>query len=157
MVEWLYVDNKIRINKNDSMDIYSWRENKSIPSYWFKIKPSFNNIYYQINFNKKKCSLHRLVYKAHNKDWDIDDNSKLNCIDHINTDSTDNRIENLRVVTHQQNSFNRNAKGYNWNKKHKKWRAQIYIDGKGIHLGYFKKEEDARQSYLNAKEVYHKI
>ena len=156
-VEWLYVDNKIRINKNDSMDIYSWRENKTRPSYWFKIKPSFNTNYYQINFNKKKCSLHRIIYKAHNPEWDIDDNGKLNCIDHINRDSTDNRIENLRVVTNQQNQFNKNAKGYYWNKKNNKWCARIRIDDKLIQLGHFKKEEDAAIAYLKAKEIYHKM
>jgi len=34
MVEWLYLElnnKKLRINPNDSMDIYSWREYKTIP------------------------------------------------------------------------------------------------------------------------------
>ena len=164
-VEWLYADinnKKLRINKNDSMDIYSWRETKIIQSYWYKIKPTllirkcgYKN--YRIRINKKMYALSRVVFKSYNNDWDIEDISNNNHIDHININSIDNRIENLRILTHQQNSFNTNAKGYTWDKRVKKWKAQISINGKIKYLGYFKKEEDARQSYLKAKEVYHKI
>ena len=38
-----------------------------------------------------------------------------------------------------------------------KWKAQIRLDGKLKHLGYFVNEEDARNAYLNAKLIYHKI
>jgi len=163
-VEWLYVDinnKKLRINKNDSLDIYCWRDWVKKP-YWYKIKISLATQkcgykYYSIYINKKRYGLSRIIYKAHNKDWDITDNSKNNHIDHINRDSTDNRIKNLRVVTNQQNHFNRNAKGYSWSKKENKWRAQIRINGKAKFLGYFDNDEDAHIAYLNAKEVYHKI
>jgi len=60
-------------------------------------------------------------------------------------------------LTQQQNNCNRNAKGYYWDKAKKKWRARIKINGKQKSLGYFKKEEDARQSYLKGKEIYHKF
>jgi len=164
-MDWLYADinnKKLRINKNDSMDIYSWRETKIIQSYWYKIKPTLNirkcgYKNYRIRINKKRYGLSRVVFKAHNNDWDIEDISKNNCVDHININSIDNRIENLRILTHQQNQFNTNTKGYSWDKKKNKWQAAISINGKKKHLGYFKKEEDARQSYLKGKEIYHKI
>jgi len=35
--------------------------------------------------------------------------------------------------------------------------AQICIGGKSIFLGVFIEEEDARQAYLDAKEIYHSI
>ena len=163
-VEWLYVDidnQKLKINKNDSMDIYTWREWVKKP-YWYKIKiklETHKSGYkrYRICINRKKSSLSRFVYKAHNPEWDITDNSKNNHIDHINRNSLDNRIENLRVVTNQQNCFNRTAKGYCWNKKENKWHAAIRLNGKNKHLGCFDKEQDARQAYLKAKEVYHKM
>jgi len=165
MVEWLYLElnnKKLRINPNDSMDIYSWREYKTIPDVWFKIKPTFNinqsgYKLYKLRINKKNYLLSRIVFKAHNNDWDITDVSKNNQIDHININSIDNRIENLRILTQQQNNCNRNAKGYYWDKAKKKWRARIKINGKQKSLGYFKKEEDARQSYLKGKEIYHKF
>jgi hypothetical protein len=85
------------------------------------------------------------------------DNSKL-YIDHINHITNDNRIENLRIVTHQQNQFNRsNVKGYYWNKISRNWSSYIYLNKKLIYLGSFNTEEEAHQAYLQAKEKYHYI
>jgi hypothetical protein len=81
----------------------------------------------------------------------------VECIDHINGVRDDNRIENLREVTNQQNQFNTNAKGYHFNKKVNKFQTQITINSKKIHLGYFNTEQEARQAYLEAKEKYHII
>ena len=79
-------------------------------------------------------------------------------VDHINGIRHDNRLENLRLVTHQQNQHNyTKALGYSWHKQHNKWMAKIGIDGRGIHLGYFVNPEDARQAYLDAKSKYHKF
>jgi hypothetical protein len=79
-------------------------------------------------------------------------------VDHINGIRHDNRLENLRLVTHQQNNFNRTkAKGYGWNKRVRKWHAQIKIDGKQQFLGNFDSEEDAHNAYLEAKERLHII
>jgi len=99
-----------------------------------------------------------MLYLARNPGWDIFDCSSSNCIDHINHSRTDNSIENLRVVTNQQNHFNRsNVKGYTWSKRDSKWRAQIMLNQKNKHLGLFEKEEDARAAYLDAKKIYHKF
>lgn len=78
-------------------------------------------------------------------------------IDHINRNPSDNRIENLRVVTPQQNTFNTNAKGYYFHKPSKKYLARLVISGKYIHIGYFDNEKDAHEAYLTAKKKYHKI
>ena len=103
---------------------------------------------------QKSYRVHRIVAFAF-LGLDID-NPKIK-IDHINRNTTDNYVSNLRMVTHQQNQFNRNAKGYTWNKQNQKWLSQIIIDGKPIYLGYFDLEDDARNAYLIAKEKYHII
>ena len=103
-IDWLYGtinDKKIRMNKNDCLDLYSWRECKVKDNYWQKIKPTLDtNKYgyssYRIGVNKKVFILSRVVYKLHNPDWDITNYSINNFIDHINGDPTDNKIENLR-------------------------------------------------------------
>lgn len=78
--------------------------------------------------------------------------------DHRNHNTLDNREFNLRIVTHQQNSFNRkNVKGYFWNKRHGKYNAQIMINGKNIYLGLFNTTKEAHSVYLKAKKLYHKI
>ena len=75
--------------------------------------------------------------------------------DHANHDSLDNRKVNLRICTRSQNQHNRvqhknmtsKYKGVYWNKKYEKWRARIRINGKQIHIGYFKTEIDAGKAY----------
>lgn len=77
-------------------------------------------------------------------------------IDHENGNTADNRKSNLRIADNQINQHNRHsAKGYYWNKKDKRWKAQITINKKHIHLGNYKTEDEARQAYLKAKAIYH--
>ena len=76
-------------------------------------------------------------------------------VDHINRDRVDNRKENLRFVTPQQNRFNTGAKGYR--KRGEKWDAQIMLNKKQIHLGTFETEEEAKTAYQLAKVIHHLI
>jgi hypothetical protein len=79
-------------------------------------------------------------------------------IDHINGVRFDNRLCNLRPVTRQQNQWNRNtAKGYYFHKANKKYKAQIRLNYKNFHVGYYNTEEQAREAYLQAKQKYHNI
>ena len=162
-VEATINDRLIRINKNDSMDIYIWRDYYIKTPKWVKKKPTLTTDKktgykkYIMGINDKTCRLSRIVYKAHNNDWDITDTSDNNFIDHINNNSLDNRIENLRILTHQQNQFNTKAKGYSWCNRDKIWKAEIKLDYVKIYLGSFKEEADAKNAYLEAKEKYHII
>ena len=76
-------------------------------------------------------------------------------IDHIDLDKSNNRIENLRLITKSGNSQNSKRKGYFWDTRANKWRSQIKIDGKTIHLGFFTEEQTARATYLEAKRLLH--
>lgn len=78
-------------------------------------------------------------------------------IDHINRNKSDNRINNLREVTHQQNMFNRYSKGFHLNKNTNKYEASIRLNNKKIWLGSFDNEDDAVKTYLQAKKIYHII
>ena len=79
-------------------------------------------------------------------------------LDHKNGIRSDNRINNLRSVTHKQNTFNNTvAKGYCFDKSRGKFKSSIKVDGKMINLGRFDKEEDARNCYIEAKKKYHII
>ena len=76
--------------------------------------------------------------------------------DHINGDGLDNRRENLRIATHRENMQNlhilKSSKhpGITWCKKHKKWRAKIYVLGRHYSLGEFDDQKSAADAYLNA-------
>ena len=117
-----------------------------------------NPRYIRIRINKKLYLLHRLIYKYHNEEWDITDISHNNLIDHININSLDNRIENLRIVTGSQNTRNQNKKencsskyiGVSWNKQRNKWKVSIEINGKKKYLGSFDNEEEAYECYKKA-------
>tara|TARA_R110002126_G_scaffold26661_1_gene89890 strand:- start:47 stop:544 length:498 start_codon:yes stop_codon:yes gene_type:complete len=148
----------LMINEDNPDDIKIWKNNKYSKSRWNQIKIITRPDGYKvITITPKLYRLHRINYFAHNQDWNIHDSSPSNQIDHEDIDCTNNNIENLRVVTHQENRFNTKAKGYYWRKKEQKWHARIMVDGKYKHLGYFVLEEDARNAYLTAKEIYHVI
>ena len=76
-------------------------------------------------------------------------------VDHINNVKTDNRLENLQLITHRENvSKDRKGSskhtGVSWNKRRSKWKSSIQINGKPKHLGYFTDELEAAQAYQNA-------
>ncbi len=110
--------------------------------------------YLHTSIGNRKLKVHRLVWIFHH--GEIKDGME---IDHINHDGTDNRIENLRVVNSTDNKRNKtkqrnNTSGKNgvyWVKKVNKWRAIIYICGKGKHLGYFKDLDSAAKARLKAE------
>ncbi len=139
-----------------SGDFY-WRVQTN-PRALVGMKAGANSIslgYRSINVDKK-------TYKAHNLVWFYFHGVfPKNVIDHINGNRMDNRIENLRDVTQQQNVWNlqramRNSKsgilGVDWVPPKKKWRAQIRMDGKKKCIGYFSSAEEAGAAYQNAKK-----
>ena len=99
---------------------------------------------------------HRVVWYLAYGEWPQGE------IDHINGDKSDNRLKNLRDVTHQQNMLNKASqqatskfKGVHWHKKNKKWRATLWNGTSKLHLGMFNCEKEAALAYDQAaKEVF---
>lgn len=105
--------------------------------------------YNQIRYRGKTYKNYRLVWSYFN--GEIPEELE---IDHINGVRNDDRIENLRPVTRQQNAFNRKkAKGYHL--ENGMYRAYIYLDGKKKNLGSFVSETEARNAYMSAKRDIH--
>ena len=138
-----------------------YKTGKSKTEKWYKIKLSLDTGYkrfaFQIEGKKKSFYYHRVMYYAHNPEWNIYDSSINNFIDHIDRTTTNNHISNLRVVTNQENNFNTKSKGYSFNKASGKHRARIRLNGKSVHIGYFNTPEEAREAYLKKKEILHII
>lgn len=78
--------------------------------------------------------------------------------DHRDRNGRNNQKNNLRLCTKPQNGINHpknknNTSGYKgvyWNKYHQKWAAQIGVNLKIKHLGYFGDIEDAALAYDKA-------
>ena len=106
----------------------------------------------------KRYKEHRLIWLYHYGVWPKEH------IDHINGIKDDNRIENLRECTQQQNNFNRKSakgssskhKGVCWNKERKKWEVRYRYKGKPYHIGYYECEIEAAEAYRKATEHLHK-
>ena len=123
------------------------------------LKPNGNN-YYQVNLFKncipKIFTIHQLVathFLGH-----IPNGMNI-VVYHINGVKTDNRLENLQLVTPRENSstcylknretFSSQYVGVSWYKKGKKWQSAIQINGKSKNLGLFDSEIEAHEAYQN--------
>ena len=164
MIEFVLKDRRLRLYPDGTITCRAVNRGKETKTGTWRMvkfsKKARGYLYCSITIDgfKRKFYQHRLLHLARNPSWDIFDSSQTNCIDHKNHDTKDNTGENLRVVTSQQNHFNRSGvKGYCWSKTEKKWKAQIKVNYKDIHLGYFEKEEDAAAAYLKAKARLHII
>ena len=137
--------------------VFTWRINRGhVPA--GRVAGSISDQGYRnVDIEKKKYKAHRLAWLYM---YGVMPDGHL---DHINRDKLDNRIANLREVTNSQNEQNKvsrrdNTSGYRgvvWHKPTKKWRAEIKIAQKKIHLGLFVNPEDAARAYAAAAAVYH--
>lgn len=84
-------------------------------------------------------------------------------IDHINGDTLDNRIANLRVASHAQNGHNQGlrrnntsgVKGVSWDAERSRWFASITVNGKSKGLGRYEEFDDAVAARKKAEAEYH--
>lgn len=84
-------------------------------------------------------------------------------VDHVNGNGLDNRRENLRVCSRNENQHNRplqknNSSGYKgvyFDTRNKKWKAQISVNSRNRAIGYFSTPEEAHTAYCEAAKKHH--
>lgn len=111
-----------------------------------------NQGYIAVRFKGTIHRAHRLVWLWVHGDWPDGQ------VDHINQQKTDNRIENLRVVSNAENRQNTSARGCTFmgDKPRKKpWKAELTVDGVRHLLGYYATETEAKIAYYAAKREMH--
>ncbi len=125
----------------DKVKLIPWSENRSAHS---------STSYAHARINKIPTYMHRFILDA----------KKGDVVDHINHDGLDNRRENLRLVSHQLNMFNRRGKEIATSKYlgvfkqngRRKFRAFVQIPTVGrVYLGSYSTEvtaAKARNDYI---------
>lgn len=115
---------------------------------WYATYSRRGQCYYVMtSINKKTVYLHRLLTGA--KAGEV--------VDHQNRNTLDNRKQNLRLTTHQNNCFNQRGKGSNtgfkgvsYSKERQKYFASIMHNGRTIPLGRYITPLEAAKAYNEA-------
>jgi len=149
---------KQTLNYNPDIGIFTWANDRRCVKAGTKAGTITNQGYVRIKILDKVYMEHRLAWLY------VYGVMPSEQIDHINHDKADNRIENLREATNQQNQFNKpkskysksNYKGISFHKKSNKWLAQININKVNTYLGIFDTEEEAALAYQNKSKEIHK-
>ena len=153
--EWKWIDgyeNMYRIYKDGRVESM---KRKYVPNNKF-LKGSINKSGYKCvllskDGEEKTFKIHRLIAIAFIENPNRD---KFEWVDHINQDTLDNSIKNLRWISQSGNNRNRKSggtskyRGVSWAKNVNKWRAATKIDGKYKSLGYFEDEDEAGKAYM---------
>ena len=111
------------------------------------------NGYLYFKHNGKSKRLHRFIYELIGVD--IPDDME---VDHINHNKTDNRWENLRLVSRSDNQRNRGIQknnksgvvGVYWHNASSRWEADL----QGIYLGRYKDKSKAVDARKLAEVAY---
>jgi hypothetical protein len=111
--------------------------------------------YARVMINYKEYQLHRIIFLLHHGYFP-------NVIDHINNNTLDNRIENLREATDQTNQYNRRrgknnssgCKNVSWNKANNVWQVHVRWNKK-VKSWYVKDFELAELIAHEARDLYH--
>lgn len=106
-----------------------------MPGYFLRRICIDNRAYYE----------HRVIWLIVTGEWPREQ------IDHVNHDATDNRLTNLRAVTHGENAKNQKLHSNNstgitgtyWASRESMFAAEIIVDKRKIRLGYFRTLADA--------------
>lgn len=114
---------------------------EELSKYKIYTRKSGDKKYSMMTINGKKVFVHRYLMGLQNSKYIIE-----KVVDHINGNSLDNRLSNLRICSHTENSKNirkSHVVGVNWLKYNKKWTARIMSNYKNINIGNYDTYEEA--------------
>lgn len=140
----------ISIEDFDLVNKYYWRLSRD--NYWI-------GQYTDNEGHRKNIRLHTIIMEHMYKK--IIPNNKV--VDHINQNRSDNRRNNLRICSPEENTRNSGLQknntsgitGVTFCKDRNKWRVSICHNSKWINLGYFNTKEEAIKIRLKAELKYY--
>jgi len=112
----------------------------------------------------KRITADGQLYLEHRLIWLYNYGEMPEFIDHIDGNTSNNSLDNLRVATHSENCRNRRmnsnnttgVKGVHYVKSRDKWKAQLWFNGKEQYLGIFDSLDKAKKTINEARENQHK-
>ena len=133
-----------------------WTEYKQGRSIDLAIGSGSTDRYLSMYLDGKQYKVHRLIYLLHT-------GQLPEVVDHVNGNTNDNKIENLRSSTVQTNNYNRaleststsGVKGVCWHKRESKWRVQVGVNGKRVTVGSFDDLELAELVAVEYRNKHH--
>ena len=150
-----YRDDGVLVRKRASMGngIYAGRLVGNLNA---KALGSRNTRYVTTKIHGQHWCVHKLIYLYHH-------GYVPEQLDHINGNTLDNRVENLRPATSAQNMSNRKTfannksgcKGVCWHNRISKWQVSVGVNKKQKHIGYFDDLELAELVALESRDKYH--
>jgi len=125
-----------------------------------QVAGGLDNGYIKIGINGKRYFAHRLAWLYVYGEFS---NLPQMVIDHIDGNTINNKIENLRKVTHQQNILNQKLRTTNtsgiknicWHKREGKWYVRVMNKGVMKNIGYFEDLELAELAAIEVRRKYH--
>lgn len=112
--------------------------------------------YVRVEINHKSYRIHRLIFLMHHGYLPKN-------VDHIDNNSLNNRIENLRGASKSENCWNQGVsltntsgyKGVSFSKAAGKWRVQVSQHGKKHWGGHHDTAEEANEAAMALREKLH--
>lgn len=112
--------------------------------------------YRQVSIHCRLVMEHRVIFLWHTGTLPAQ-------VDHIDRDRCNNRIENLRAATVNENRYNSSSKRNNksgvrnvwWDNSRKKWRVAVRKDGQIVFSARFDDLELAELVAIEARSKYH--
>ena len=134
-----------------------WKKKRKMNRALGTVAGSRHKRYLRVCIDQKLHMAHRIVWLWHYGFMPTQ-------IDHINGDRFDNRIENLREATQNENQYNtckpRNntsgVKNVSWDRVKEKWRVELNKDNKRVFCKMFDDLELAELVAIEVREKFHK-
>ena len=135
---------------------FYWKKSRQKIKAGAKVGTLNKDGYIHIRIDQKRYLGHRLIFLYHY-------GYIPKYIDHINNNKSDNKIENLREATREQNAQNKRkpinnksgTKNVYWRKTINKWAVQIKVKGITLRVGVFDNLEFADLVAQEARDLYH--
>jgi len=144
------------LNYNHETGVFTRISNGRVVGYKVGSK---NKFYFGTEIKNRQYKLHRLAWLYHYGENPPD------LIDHIDGNTFNNAINNLRSVSNSENLQNQKKAmvtnkssgllGVYYRKDRNSFRSMITINGKKKTIGYFKSAIEAHEAYLAEKRLIH--